>query len=46
MPTNEELLDGAGAAPEAARYVLCLYITGAAPNSVRAVRHIKELCEQ
>jgi circadian clock protein KaiB len=27
-------------------YVLCLFITGATPNSVRAVENIKEICEQ
>lgn len=27
-------------------YVLHLYITGATPNSTRAVRNIKEICEQ
>ncbi|GAB2941925.1 circadian clock protein KaiB [Hymenobacter coalescens] len=27
-------------------YVLHLYITGATPNSTRAVRNIKEVCEQ
>ena len=27
-------------------YVLHLYITGATPNSLRAVRNIKEICEQ
>jgi len=30
----------------AADYVLHLYITGATPNSTRAVRNIKEICEQ
>ena len=28
-----------------AEYVLQLYITGATPNSMRAVRNIKEICE-
>jgi circadian clock protein KaiB len=32
-------------APETAEYVLHLYITGATPNSTRAVRNIKEICE-
>ncbi|MCC2548275.1 circadian clock KaiB family protein [Hymenobacter sp. BT175] len=36
----EELADPAG--PE---YALHLYITGATPNSVRAVHNIKEICE-
>ncbi|UOQ76806.1 circadian clock KaiB family protein [Hymenobacter sp. 5516J-16] len=30
----------------AAEYVLHLYITGATPNSTRAVQNIKGLCEQ
>ncbi|WP_139922988.1 circadian clock KaiB family protein [Hymenobacter sp. DG01] len=30
----------------AADYVLHLYITGATPNSTRAVRNIKAICEQ
>lgn len=29
----------------AAEYLLHLYITGATPNSTRAVRNIKEICE-
>jgi len=33
---------GAAAEPE---YVLHLFITGATPNSTRAVRNIKEICE-
>ena len=32
--------------PKEADYVLHLYITGATPNSTRAVRNIKEICEQ
>lgn len=31
--------------PEEFEYVLHLYITGATPNSTRAVRNIKEICE-
>ena len=31
--------------PEEAEYLLHLYITGATPNSTRAVRNIKEICE-
>jgi len=30
----------------AVEYVLHLFITGATPNSTRAVRNIKEICEQ
>lgn len=33
------------ASPTEADYVLHLYITGATPNSLRAVRNIKEICE-
>jgi circadian clock protein KaiB len=32
--------------PAGAEYVLHLYITGATPNSTRAVRNIKEICER
>ena len=32
--------------PDAPEYVLHLFITGATPNSTRAVRNIKEICEQ
>jgi len=31
---------------EAPFYLLHLYITGATPNSLRAVRNLKEICEQ
>ena len=42
-----ELLTDFTAFPEPAgpEYVLHLYITGATPNSTRAVRNIKEICE-
>ncbi len=30
----------------AAEFVFHLYVTGATPNSTRAVRNIKEICEQ
>ncbi len=32
--------------PAAPEYVLHLYITGATPNSTRAVRNIKDICEE
>jgi circadian clock protein KaiB len=35
VPTSDE-----------AEYLLHLYITGATPNSMRAVRNIKDICEQ
>ncbi|TDN39651.1 circadian clock protein KaiB [Hymenobacter sp. UV11] len=34
------------AVPEAPAYELDLYVTGATPNSTRALRHIREICEQ
>jgi circadian clock protein KaiB len=34
------------ASPTETDYVLHLYITGATPNSLRAVRNIKEICEE
>jgi circadian clock protein KaiB len=34
------------AAPEAPLYELHLYVSGATPNSTRALRNIKEICEQ
>jgi circadian clock protein KaiB len=32
--------------PAGSEYLLHLYITGATPNSARAVRNIKDICEQ
>ncbi|MBD2767454.1 circadian clock KaiB family protein [Hymenobacter sp. BT664] len=32
--------------PASPEYLLHLFITGATPNSTRAVRNIKEICEQ
>lgn len=34
------------ATPLTAEFLLHLYITGATPNSMRAVRNIKDICEQ
>ncbi len=34
------------ATPEPPAYEFYLYVTGATPNSTRAVRNIKEICEQ
>jgi circadian clock protein KaiB len=34
------------AAPEAPLYEFHLYVSGATPNSTRALRNIKEICEQ
>jgi circadian clock protein KaiB len=48
MRKNEEQIKKAGADSETKifEYDLRLYITGATPNSVRAVNNIKKLCEQ
>lgn len=40
------LLPTPAAAPPEAEYLLHLYITGATPNSMRAVRNIKDICKQ
>ena len=44
----EPILDPEDSAGEytGPEYVLHLYITGATPNSTRAVRNIKDICEQ
>lgn len=39
-------MDPLAAASAAPLYELHLYISGATPNSTRAVRNIKEICEQ
>ena len=36
----------AAAAPAAPEYEFCLYVSGATPNSTRAVRNIKAICEE
>ena len=48
MRKNEEQIKKAGTDSETKifEYDLRLYITGATPNSVRAVNNIKTLCEQ
>jgi PAS domain S-box-containing protein len=43
MEVNPDSADQADSGPE---YVLHLFITGATPNSTRAVRNIKEICDQ
>lgn len=40
-----EAEDRSASEPRQPEYVLHLYITGATPNSTRAVRNIKEICE-
>ncbi|MBH8568592.1 circadian clock KaiB family protein [Microvirga sp. STS02] len=42
-PFTDPLAPPEPASPE---YVLHLFITGATPNSTRAVRNIKDICEQ
>ncbi|GAB3873604.1 circadian clock protein KaiB [Hymenobacter segetis] len=42
-PFTDPLAPPEPAGPE---YVLHLYITGATPNSTRAVRNIKDICEE
>ncbi len=32
--------------PEQARYLLRLYVTGATPKSLKAIRNIKRICEE
>jgi circadian clock protein KaiB len=41
-PASPEL----DAPPDAARYVLRLYVTGKTPNSLRAIASLKEICEE
>jgi circadian clock protein KaiB len=45
--SKKEKHQGANNAPklEAAEFVLRLFITGATPNSIRAVSNIKQICE-
>lgn len=38
--------DGAAAPPDAAHYVLQLYIAGASPRCIRAISNIRAICEQ
>ncbi|TGD79055.1 circadian clock KaiB family protein [Hymenobacter wooponensis] len=45
LNSHQETTPGPEEEPSA-EYVLHLYITGATPNSTRAVRNIKAICEQ
>jgi len=46
-PTNDlALFEQAAAMSDSARYVLRLYITGATPNSTRAIVNIRKICEE
>jgi circadian clock protein KaiB len=44
-PDGVVALDVNGLSVNSSFYVLHLYITGATPNSTRAVRNVKEICE-
>ena len=44
-PDDVVAVDVNGLAVNSPCYVLHLYITGATPNSTRAVRNVKEICE-
>jgi circadian clock protein KaiB len=46
MSKKEHGADNKGASANGIEYVLQLYVTGASPNSTRAIRHLKELCEK
>ena len=45
-PVDVVKVDVKWLAEDHASYVLHLYITGATPNSTRAVRNVKEICEK
>jgi circadian clock protein KaiB len=45
-PSNVVEVDVKWLAEDHPSYVLHLYITGATPNSTRAVRNVKEICEK
>ncbi len=45
MISNKEYT-GRSAESPGEEYLLRLYITGTSPNSVRAIRNIREICEQ
>lgn len=42
---QEQKGDDRSSMQNAVEYVLCLFVTGATPNSVRAIANIKEICE-
>lgn len=46
MPKKEEHGSGdKSGSSEGVDYVLCLFITGASPNSTRAITNLKEICK-
>jgi circadian clock protein KaiB len=42
---QEQDSNGKSSMQNVAEYVLCLFVTGATPNSMRAITNIKEICE-
>lgn len=44
--TRAKAVDVAAAAPDAAHYVLQLYIAGTSPRCIRAISNIRAICEQ
>lgn len=44
--SQDEKTDGVADDPEGKPYVLHLYIAGVTPNSIRAVKNTREICEQ
>jgi len=34
------------AQPQKGKYVLCLYVTGTTPQSIRAIANVKRICEE
>jgi circadian clock protein KaiB len=43
---QEQDSNGKSSIQNVAEYVLCLFVTGATPNSMRAITNIKEICEE
>ena len=43
---DKQIGNNSALAKNSHRHVLCLFITGATPNSVRAVENIKKICEE
>lgn len=46
MQQQEEQFDTIKHSAQKAAFVLRLYVTGASPNSVRAIANLKEICEK
>jgi circadian clock protein KaiB len=43
---SDEAFEGSQASLQEQRYVLRLYVTGATPQSVRAIANVKKICEE